>query len=336
MIGPFRPLLRGLLLAAVVAGALALLAAEWLYLHLRQQEHAAAWADQVVAARVEAAEAHLARRDWDKAIGLLQTALEVDGARNREVAQAALLRARRGQAGALLEAARGAVAAKDVARALALLKEYRAHPQAPDPDAAACLQADLDRATDDASARVLLENWSDTDLAFFAAGGRLGKDMWSGDRAAEEVFKDTLRRHLPAEQARREARREAQRREEAGRAAERARQEARLRGTPLFRDLLAFLADVRWRLAEEDQLARRQEQALAQLFAQLNVTDQAERERLRATFTADRRAARKALAEAADRKRAETKQAFRRLPDCKPADAEVFDRLVDGEEGERQ
>jgi hypothetical protein len=328
MNGRFRPRTP---LAAALAGAAALLFGEFLYLQRRQEERAAAWVDQVVAARAEAARAHLARGDWDEALRLLRDALAVDGARDRDALHPLVRQAGEGQAGALLESARAALARRDVGRARDFLRAYAAHAHAPDPAAAARLRADLDRATDDGEARRLLGRLSDESLAFLAAGGPPVEGDWDGDEAVRPVFVDTLRRNLAGEQRRREARREAGRLEALRREEERARREARLRGTPLFRRLLAFTASARARLAEEEQLALRRGQALDQLFRQLDVQSPAERDRIRAGLTADRRAAREAFAEAVNRTRAEFKQAFRRSDDFSPDDAGAFDHLVDRE-----
>jgi hypothetical protein len=321
---------RALPVAAVAGGVLLLIAGELVFFHGRQEERAAAWADRLVAAKVEAAEAHMAHGEWDEALRLLHEAQETDKARNRDEIQPILLRARRGQAAALFASARTALERKDPAAALDLLRAYRAHPQAPDPAAAARLQDEIAKATDDAEAAALLARWSDASLALFAEAGKLAAEDWTGDEATGEVFKDTLRRHLDAEQHKREEQRQARRREAERQAAERAAQEARVRGSAPFRDLLAFVADSRTRLAGEQQLVRRREEALAQLFQQIQ-TDAAERERIRAELTADRRDAHKAFVESVARRRAEVKQAFRRLADFAPADVGVFDRLADQE-----
>jgi hypothetical protein len=321
---------RALPVAVVAGSVLLLLAGEFLFFQGRQEERTAAWADRLVAAKLEAAEAHMSHGEWDEALHLLHAALETDKARNQDGVQAALLRAQRGQATALFVGARAAVGRKDPAAALELLRAYRAHPQALDPTAATRLQDDVQRATEDARAVALLARWSDEALALFVQAGQLAAEDWKGDDGAGEIFKDTLRRHLGAEQHRRKEQREARRREAERRAAEQAAQEARMRGSAPFRDLLAFVADRRNRLAGEMQLARRREEALAQLFQQID-TDAAERERIRAGLTADRREAHKEFVESVARRRAEAKQAIRRLADFTPAAIAVFDRLADQE-----
>ncbi len=141
---------------ALAAGLPLLIGAEVVYFRARQAERAAEEADRFVAARAEAAAGCLSRDEWESALRLLHEALAVDRARNRAVLSPLLLRAQKGQATALLKGARGALEGKDVSAALELLRTYRAHPQAPDPEAAARLQRDVEQATNEAAAVQLL------------------------------------------------------------------------------------------------------------------------------------------------------------------------------------
>jgi hypothetical protein len=229
-----------------------------------------------------------------------------------------LLEAQQGQAGAVLAGARAAIARKDAPRALALLRDYLSHPWAAEPEWATLLQGEVERAVSDRAALGRLGQMSDRELALFAADGRLAEGGGIRDGGVRAIFQDTLRRHLPGEQGRRAARREAER-----------LREARLRGTPAFRDLTAFLAGARKAHREQGDLARKREKALAQLFAQLGVTDPAEQDTIRAGL-AERREA-PAVADAVARKREQVKKALRRAPDHDRADLEAFDRLVDRE-----
>lgn len=297
--------------SALVAVGLLVLAAECWALHRRHQAQVAAAADAGVADRVEAAGAHLERREWDEAARLLEEALAVPHATATEEARRLLLRARRGQAAILLEGARAAAGANDVPRALELLAAYLAHPEADDKDSATRLQAALNAALSDTEAVRCLACLSDPALAGLARG-----DAPEGpvDPAVRDLFADTLRRHLPQELARRSQLRAA-----------RARREEQLRRSPAFRELARFVrAELRERKGREE-LARKQARALALLPAQLKVTDPAELERLRAGGEREELQARVA------RKRAEARRAFRREPGHDHADAEVFDRLVDQE-----
>jgi hypothetical protein len=312
-----------------VPAGLALIFAEYSYLQKRQDAHAAAWADQAVAAKVEEARAHMAGGDWDEAVRLLEEALATERATTSESVRPVLLEAQQGQAGAVLAEARAAIARKDAPRALALLRDYLSHPWAAETDWATLLRGEIERAVSDREALRRLGQMPDRELALFAADGQLAGGGGIRDDGVRAIFKDTLRRQLAREQVRRAARREAERLAAERRAEEQARQEARLRETPAYRDLAAFLADARKTYREQGDLAGKREKALAQLFRQLGVTDPAEQDKIRAGL-ADGRDVRVAEGAVA-RKGGQVKKAFRRAPDHDRADEEAFDRLVDRE-----
>ncbi len=295
---------------ALVAVALLVLAAQGRALHRRHRARLAAAADAEVAAGVESARACVERQEWDEAVRVLEEALAVEHATKTEEAEQVLLQARRGQADALLEGARAAAGDKDVPRALDLLAAYLAHPKAADPESATRLQAAISRAMSDPEAARYLAGLSDEALARLAKGGA---PEGFADAAVRGLFADTLRRHLPQELARRARWRAAG-----------ARREERLRQSAAFRELARFVRAERSDRQAREELARKQERALALLPAQLNVTDPAELERLRA---ADDREAEGRVA----RKRAEVRRAFRREPGHDADDAEAFDRLVERE-----
>jgi hypothetical protein len=300
---------------ALSAVGLLVLAAEWWGLHRRQQAHAAEAANAEVAARVEVARVHMKSQEWDEAARLLEEALSFERATATEEARLALLRARRGQADALLDGARAA-ADKDVPRALDLLARYLAHPGAADQEAAARLQAAINQALSGPEAVRCLAAMSDAALARLARGGA---PEGPADPAVSGLFADTLRRHLPQELARRSQLRAAS-----------LRREARLRQSPAFRELARFVrGELRARQAQAD-LAGKQERALALLAGQLNVTDPAELERLREGGPGGRED-REALEGRVARKRAEVRRAFRREPGHDPADDGAFDGLVERE-----
>ena len=310
-----RPgLLAGVAVLLLVGGALFLAR----HLRARQDERDAAWANQVVDAKVEAARAHMSRHHWDEALRLLHEAVAVEPAANRAEARALLVRARQGQADSLLEGAEKAVVQKDAAQALTLLRDYLGHPQATELQRAASLRAEVERATSDAEAERCLEAMSDQALALLARNGQLPGDGPVRDAGAREIFKDTLRRHLPREEQRREAKR----------AVELA-QMARLRGTLPFVQLTEFVRTTARKHRAQKDLAARQEVALAQLFRRLGVTDPREQARIRANLLEGRDTA--GLAANVARKGEEVKQAFRRSRSYGRDDAEAFDRLVDQE-----
>jgi hypothetical protein len=307
-------LLAGAAVVFLIAGSLSLQR----HLRARQEERDAVWAGQVVAARVEAAQAHMSRHHWDDALRLLHEALAVEPAVNREEVGALLGRARQGQADSLLEAATTAIRQKDAPQALTLLRDYLGHPQATELQRAASLRSEVDRAVSDAEAVRCLEAMSDSALALFARAGQLPEDGPVRDTGVREIFKDTLRRHLPGEGQKRAARL----------ATEQARS-ARLRGAPPFMQLMEFVRVTARKHREQKDLAARQEAALVQLFRQLGVTDRQEQARIRAGLQ-ERRAPTDLDASLA-RKRDETKQAFRRSRSHSRDDDEAFDRLVDQE-----
>jgi hypothetical protein len=305
------------LIACLVLSAvgLLLLAVEWWCLHRRHEAQAAAAANEEVAARVESARAHLERREWDDAARLLEEALAVEHATATEEAQSALLQARRGQADGLLERARAA-AERDVTRALDLLAAYLAHPQAANKEGAAHLQAEINRALSGPAALRCLAAMSDAALARLERGAA---PEGLTDPAVRDLFADTLRRHLPQELARRAQLRAA-----------RADREAQLRLSPAFRELARFIRGEQRARQAQAELAGKQERALALLAGQLNVTDPAELEQLRAGGPGGREE-REALERRVTRKRDEVRRAFRREPGHDPIDVEAFDRLVEQE-----
>jgi hypothetical protein len=182
------------------------------------------------------------------------------------------------------------------------------------------LRDDLAHAVSDDEASHLLARLSDEALGVFEKRGQLVEEDGLRTATAREIFKDTLRRNLARELRKREARREIERLEAGRRAAEHAGRIARLRDTPPFRDLSAFVARTL------EQARDRQEADLDQLFQQLGVNDPAEQAKIRADLRGDNdRVA------AVNRKRAEVKRAYRASSHFNAPDAELFDQLVDQE-----
>jgi hypothetical protein len=310
-------------------GCLTLAGGEYWYLHQRQEEQAVALANEVVAAKMEAARAHMARDHWNEAILALTEARAAHKATTHDQIDALLTTARQGQAAALLQAAEAAVAGKDAAAALRLLREYLDHPNATQPERATRLRDEIERAVSREKAVALLAGLSDDDLALFAEQGQLAETDDIRTEGVREIFKDTLRKNLDREQQKRQAKRDRERLAAERLAAERARQVARLRDTPAFRGLIAFVARTRAQHREREELARRQKMAMAQLFRQLNVNDPAEQEKIRADL--EGRGDTRAIIDAVDKKRAEVKRAYRDSADFNPADRALFDQLVDQE-----
>ena len=295
---------------AIVVAGLALIVAEHWYLRWRREDNVAGRAEQEVAARVGAAQEQMARRNWDGAIRLLEEAVAIEGAGPASAgARAILPEARRGQAEALFDSARAALAAKDAARGQRLLNEYIAHPGAVGAPEARALKAELHLALSDREAIRRLGTLSDDALTRFELDGDLPQALGGVAPLLRPLFRDTCRRHLAREMERRQARR------------------ARLRGASAFRNLLGFVARVELKQAEETALAQRQGKALEQLFVRLGVNDRAEQEKVRAALL-ERPGASK-FAREVERKRAEAKRAFRASPERQAGDEDVFDRMVD-------
>ena len=318
-------------LASVLACGLGVVGVggEYLLLRSRQEARTTAWANQLVEAKMATARAHLDLHHWDEAIGLLDDALTQDHATNQEEARALLERARQGQAAVLLEDTNAAIARQDAGAALRLLRDYLAYPQATDRERATALRQEIEWAISDEEATRLLAGLSDGDLALLAQQGQLTAQARILTEGVREIFKDTLRRHLPRELQQRESRREAERLAEERRAAERALRLARLRNTPAFRLVSTFVAQTRQKMRAEQELAQRQEKALVQLFQQLNVNDPAEQAKIRANLKDSGLSG--DIAENIDLRRAEAKKAYRASPTFDPADCELFDQFVDQE-----
>src|SRR5262245_9879377 len=114
---------------AIVFAGLALLLVEYWFLSGRREDRGRLRAEQAAESRQETARAYMARGNWDEAVRLLEEAAAVEGGGPAAAGARALLpEARRGQADALFEAARSALAARDVARAQRLLRQYLAQP----------------------------------------------------------------------------------------------------------------------------------------------------------------------------------------------------------------
>src|SRR5579859_7436502 len=148
-----------------------LLAAEYVWLRARQDRWAVAQANERVEAKIETARAHLVAQHWNEAIRHLEDALAVERATNGGEARPLLDQARHGQADALLESATLAIARRDSADALRLLRAYAVHPQATEQERARLLHKELRRATDHEEAARLLARLSDDALALFAQQG---------------------------------------------------------------------------------------------------------------------------------------------------------------------
>jgi hypothetical protein len=319
---PWKMLLVTIALAGVLIGV------EFVWLRWRQEARTAAWANEQVREQIAAARAHLAEQHWDEAIRHLEDALTEEKSTNRAEILPVLEEAQRGQAEAMLASAGVAARHKNTADALRLLHAYLAHPQATHLDRARQLRDDLERALSDEEAARLLARLSDEALAIFAEQGQMTESDGL-HTAAHAVFVDTLRRNVPHELRKRAARREVARLSEERHAAERARRIARLRGTPSFQSLTAFLERTREEFRTQQQLGQRQDKELGELFQELGVNDAAEKERFRSDLLGRESPA--DFRVLMERQRAESKRAYRNSADFRAADQELFEQLVDQE-----
>jgi len=291
---------------------------------------AALAADQVVAARVDAAKARIAHQEFDEAVKILEGALATDNATRLDDARLALLQARQGKADLLLDGAVAAVARRDPAHARRLLNDYLANSYAARKPRATLLLTELGRATDEEAAARLLARLSDEELAAFADGGRLADAEPITDDGVRALYLDNLRQRLAKEQETRAARRAAALAEERRRQRQQADRDERLRADPVFVELTAFAAGVRKQYRDQARQRAREERALELFLRSTNTNDPAEREKARQALRDDDGPD---FALLVVRKKAQAKQDFRRRGGHEPGDEEVFDRLVDEELG---
>lgn len=310
-----------------IALASLLIFAECCWLRRHQQSQRIARANEVVEAKMATARGYLSEQHWNEAIRELEDALDVEHTANGDMIYPLLEQARRSQAEALLDAACFALAHHRLEDAQRLLRAYLAHPQAGRLDHARLLRADLERALSDEEAVRLLARLSDEELHILAEKGQLTVEDGLHMEAARYFFQETLRRNMAKEIRKREAKREVQRLTSQRRATEQAQRIARLRSTPAFQSLTAFLTDTLKQFREQQRLAARQETELQVLFQQLGVNDPAEQEQFRADLV-DRQTSTN-LRDKLERKRAEVKRTYRNDLQFNPADGELFDQLVD-------
>jgi hypothetical protein len=325
------------LLGVVAVSGLALagywlVRSEWERDRFERERDRIAAADQVVAAKVAAARAHIARRDFDEALKVLDAALATEHATGLDDARLALVQARQGQANLLLDAAATAVARRNAARARQLLNDYLAHPYADQKLRATLLLGELARATADDDAIRVLSRLPDDKLAAFAESGRISDGEVLTDDGMRELYKDTLRRHLLKELQARETLREAARAEAKRREREQTDREERLRASPQYLEAIAFAASVRGQVREQGLRRQLEERSLELFLNSTGVNDPAQREKVRQALRADRGSENVALM--VIRKKAQVKSDYRRSRDYAQADEETFDRLV-GEEMDR-
>lgn len=317
------------LLVPSLALAALLIGAECVWLRDRQQAQRMARANEQVEERLAAARSLLRERRWHEAIHELESALDMEGASNGDAVHPLLEEARRGQAEALLDAARIALSRRRVEDARRLLRAYLAHPDAGRLDQARQLSDDLDRALSDEEAKHLLAHLSDEELAVFAETGQLAVEDGMRSEATRFFFYQRLRQNLAKESHKRDAQREVARLTALRQAAEQTRRINHLRSSPAFQSLARFLERTQKQFHDQQQLAWRQEADLRELFQALGVNDRREQEKFRSDLL--EKPDQDRVQEQIEQKRADVKRAYRNEPGFHPSDGELFDQLVDQE-----
>jgi hypothetical protein len=286
-------------------------------------------ANRVVAAKVETARARMTGRDFEGALQSLDDALATPDATRLDDARLMLLQARQGKANALLEGAAAAVARRNVAKARQLLQEYLVHPYADQRTKATLLLDELGRASADEDAIRLLATLTDEKLSAVAETGLLPEGEHLTDEGMRDLYRDTLRRHVPREQQARAARRDAAIAMDKKREREQVEREERLRVSARFLEVKAFAESVRKLTSTQRAQRQEQDRALEQFLNQTGVNNPAARENARQAIRAGRDGENAVLLVA--RRKAQAKKDYRQAKEYDPADEETFDSLVDQE-----
>ncbi len=302
---------------------------EYSWLRNCRQSRRMARANELVEEKIATARGHLGTQHYTEAIRELEDALDMEDATNGDIVYPWLEEARRGQAEGLFDAAEIALAHRRLDDVQRLLRAYLAHSQARRLDRARLLADDLQRALSDDEAAGLLARLSDEELSVFAEKGQLTVEDGLHTEAGRLMFQETLRRNVAKEVRKRAAQREVARLTAKRQAAERAQRIARLRCSPPFQSLTTFLARTLEEFRQQQQRSSRQESELQTLFKQLGVNRPEEQQQIRADLLDREPPA--SIREQIERKREAVKRHFRNQPHYNPADAELFDRLVDQE-----
>jgi hypothetical protein len=223
------------------------------FLEAQDRADEEAWANETVAAKVQQAESHLERREWEEAAGILEEALGTENATNLTRAQELLQQTRQSQAAALFGDVEAALRQKDLARAGKLLAAYLKLPEAPARDRAEAMVRDIERATSDTQAARFLAALPDATFTAFAEKGQLADIDRIDNEYLRALYQKTLERNLAQAQTLRQEIRRRQEQERLARAEaerkrvleEKARRDAKVRATPVYRELSDFIARAR-------------------------------------------------------------------------------------------
>jgi hypothetical protein len=294
--------------------ALVLAPGTWWLLQNHAHAREADSANQAVAAKVAAARAELLQNNRDKAAALVQAALATEHATRLEEAQALSTDIRRHHAAGILQSAESALAKRDAAQALSLLKTYLEDGYGTERAGAADLKKQLERATSDEEALTRLRGLTYASLAEFAQTGTLADLEDISDNHVRAIHLDKLRGLVATELRRRQE--------------DQDRRALRIQATPVLGEFRDFVT-----------LARRRIQAkvggdidfrlLERLFRELNVNDSKERQQILKALST--RPFDYGEAEKIAQMRATFKERFRADKEFDKTDHEIFDWVVDQE-----
>src|SRR5262249_14198711 len=301
----------------------------------KRRARAEARANEAVAEHVATHEGHLAHQEWGPAIEQLQQAVAIPHASDLATARALLDEAKRRRAAAVLAEIETRLPHIDPREGFRLLDRYLADTDAFEKDRARQLWADLELATSDDHAKVLLKELSDEALAKLAPTDGLPDLNRVSHLGLRAIYHETLARNARYEVERRaelqrqgeEARLADQRR----RQATQAKRDARIRATPVFRELSDFVERTRRTHKGQEPSA---EEVRLQLYVvrQLKIRDPIQKQQL-FEETPDQPDTRRQLQAQISRLRAAVKERFRGLAyrEFDQGDKEVFDQAVDRE-----
>src|SRR5438093_4297398 len=169
----------------------------------KRRARAEARANEAVAEHVTTAEGHLARQEWDPAIEHLQQAVAIPHASDLATARALLDEAKQRRAAAVLAEIETRLPHIDPREGFRLLDRYLADPDVPEKDRARKLWADLELATSDDHAKVLLKELSDEAVAKLATTGHPPEANRISHLGLRSIYSKTLARNARDELARR-------------------------------------------------------------------------------------------------------------------------------------
>jgi len=321
-------------LVGLIAGSLLVAGTYW-FLNGKLRARAEARANAVVAEHVAVSHAHMLQQNWELAIEELQRATALKDATDLAEVQELLTLARQRRAAAILTAVEASLGRTPASNSFSLLDAYLADSDALEKERATEIRAELELASSDEHAIALLGQLPDDALVWFAGTGRLAELDRLRHPAIRPLYHQRLQAHLRAEQERRS---ELRLQEEATRLAQQGRREealakraVRIRGTPVFREVVEFAERTRRQVPKSTASA--DEAKLRRIVVRiLKITDPKQEQRL-FEDPSNRPEAQRRLEAQISRMRASAKERFRGAAyyEFDAADREAFDWAVDRE-----